>query len=68
MRSVKKSPRLFYLVTTYNYYRSKAFSDSNKNPLAMQFGNEKLDEFLDGGIICGYVMVMVIIFRLAFKI
>lgn len=34
----------------------------------MQFGKEKFDEFLDGGIICGYVMVMVIIFRLAFGV
>ena len=34
----------------------------------MRIGKEKLDEFLDGGIICGYVMVMVIIFRLAFSV
>lgn len=32
----------------------------------MRFGKEEIDEFLDGGIVCGYVMVMVVIFRLAF--
>ena len=34
----------------------------------MRINKEELDNFFDGGIICGYVMVLVYIFRLAFKV
>ena len=34
----------------------------------MRIRKEELDDFLNGGIVCGYVMVIVYIFRLAFKV
>ncbi len=33
----------------------------------MRINKQELDDFLDGGIICGYVMIMVFLFRLVFN-